>query len=87
MLLMPIAYCLLPIAYCLFGEGGARTVGATTAALRPGAVCRGPWGGGRLHLEGYRSCRGAWGRPRGLGGMALGNGGLPNVIKDESSKY
>ena len=40
------------------------------------ATC-GAWGRplrglGRPHREGHRRRRGAWGRPRGLGGMALG---------------
>ena len=49
---------------------------------------RPPRGLGRPHCEGHRRRRGAWGRPRGLGGHGLGErGGVLNVIKDEFLKY
>ena len=44
---------------------------------------------GRPHREGHRRRRGAWGRPRGLGGAWPwgGEGGVLNAIKDKFLKY
>ena len=56
------------------------------AALGPGAACRGAWGARTVRATAPAvgpgaTRRGAW------GGMALGEGGVLNVIKEKLLKY